>query len=329
LPDANSISENKYLAESAYHRGDVVVRSRPVVFAIESTNFCNIKCVMCPRGEPDLMRRPLGHMSNELLERILDQAEFFAEPTWLHWFGEPLMNPNLFEHINIAKRKIPNLGISTNATLLRADKQRSLLESPIDMIMIAVDGDTKETYESIRKSDRFGYEQVCSNVEEFLSAREQAGLHKAKVILSIIDMESSAGEMEAFRDHWLHRGADQVIFKPYVDWAGQNPDVFGALGRSNPTRSQSPRPFPCLFLWESLVIAWDGRVVPCCFDYDAKMPLGDLRTQTLEEIWNGPAYVALRKAELAGCNNSELCGNCTQAPWRARDPNRNSESVSA
>src|ERR1700730_253821 len=92
-------ADNAYWADYGYHRREVVLRSMPEVFAIESTNYCNIKCIMCPRGEPDLMRRPLGHMEPAVLERVIEQAEFFAEPTWLHWFGEPLMNPSIFDHI--------------------------------------------------------------------------------------------------------------------------------------------------------------------------------------------------------------------------------------
>jgi hypothetical protein len=110
-----TIGENRFLAELAYNRGDVVLRNMPEVLGIESTNHCNIKCIMCPRGEPDLMRRPVGHMPTSLLEQIIDQVEFFTEPAWLHWFGEPLMNPSLFEQIEIANdvsnsRRRPDVG---------------------------------------------------------------------------------------------------------------------------------------------------------------------------------------------------------------------------
>src|SRR5262249_37152825 len=124
-----SIAENRFLSELAYNRGDVVLRNMPEGLGIESKNHCNIKIILCPRGEPDLMSRPVGHMPTSLLRRVIDQVEFFTEPSWLHWFGEPLMNPHLFEQIEIAKTKIPNLGISTNATLLRPRAQKSILES--------------------------------------------------------------------------------------------------------------------------------------------------------------------------------------------------------
>lgn len=314
-----TIAENQFWSDYGYHHGEILLRNRPAVFSIEGTNYCNIKCIMCPRGEPDVMSRPLGHMSNELLEKIIDEADFFTNPAWLHWFGEPLMNPQIFEQIATAKRKIPNLGISTNATLLSEANRRNLLNSEVDTIIIAIDGATKSVYERVRKSRRFTYEAVRSNVEAFLAEKKARGRNRPFVILSIISMEATEPDMELFRQNWIARGADEILFKPFTNWAGQ----YGAEDLAT-VRDQAmlkmPRLHPCKTLWQNFVIAWDGRVVPCCYDYDAKMVLGNLKVQTLGEIWNGPAYVELRRAELAGRNNSPLCINCTQAPGHPRDP---------
>jgi radical SAM protein with 4Fe4S-binding SPASM domain len=319
----SSAEQNWVDAEIAYHRREVVLRSKPEVVAIESTNYCNIKCIMCPRGEPDLMRRELGHMQPAVLGRIIEQIEFFGEPTWLHWFGEPLMNPSIFEQIKIAKRRISNVGISTNATLLRPQAQLNILNSGLDTIMIAIDGATAEVYENVRKSERFEFEQVRENAEQFLALRRARGQTTPFVVLSIIAMDITSPDLEAFRDYWEARGADQVIFKPYANWGGQYSDVIDDLGAIKPrAASGSPREHPCKLMWQSMVVAWDGKVVPCCYDYDAKMVMGDLTTQTAEEIWNSPAYVELRRAELEGRNNSALCANCTLAPGHASNPVR-------
>lgn len=299
----NSYEQNKLLAKRDYNNRSLVLESKPEVFAIESTNYCNIKCVMCPRGEPDIMRRPLGHMSNAVLKRVIDQAEYFTQPVWLHWFGEPLMNPNLFRQIDIAKQKVPNLGISTNATLLHEKNHMRILESQLDSIMIAIDGDTKEVYERVRKSARFTFEEVCANAEAFLARRELLGLKRPWVTLSIIVMDETEGDLERFKQHWEQRGADEVLFKPFANWGGQGSTTFDDLEViGQRAKLASPRAHPCKYLWESMVVTWDGRVVPCCFDFDAKLVLGDLKTQTMDEIWNGPAYIELRKAEVEGRN---------------------------
>jgi radical SAM protein with 4Fe4S-binding SPASM domain len=309
--------DNAFWREYGYHHGQVVLKNQPDVFAIESTNYCNIKCIMCPRGEPDLMTRSLGHMDNALFEKILNGTTYFSNPCWFHWFGEPLMNPRLFEQIAVAKRKVPNLGISTNATLLNARNAQRVLDSGLDTLLVALDGATKEVYEQVRKGP-FPFEEVRDNVERFLAMKQRRA--KPHTILSIIVMDKTAPDLERFREHWQARGADEVLFKGYVAWGGKDPLFTDLALPAQRARYASPRSHNCKFLWESVVITWDGRVVPCCFDYNATVVLGDLKKSSLAEIWNSPAYVELRRAELEGRNNNPLCANCADAPGHARDP---------
>ena len=55
----------------------------------------------------------------------------------------------------------------------------------------------------------------------------------------------------------------------------------------------------CFQPWKTFYIRADGLVRPCCFynhgDFETdKLWLGNLHTQTIEEIWNGPAYQQIR-----------------------------------
>jgi radical SAM protein with 4Fe4S-binding SPASM domain len=56
-------------------------------------------------------------------------------------------------------------------------------------------------------------------------------------------------------------------------------------------------------------VLWDGRVSLCCADFDGRHILGDLRTSTIEEIWNGPAYRAVRRQQLEN-GGPEICRSC-------------------
>ena len=315
-------SVNDFWREYGYHHGSTVLRNHPEVFAIESTNYCNLRCVMCPRGEPDIMERDLGNMSDELFQKILGEVKFYSNPCWFHWFGEPLMHPRLFEQIEYARTQgVRSLGISSNATLLTPERSQAILDSGLNTVMFAIDGTSKEVYEKIRISSTFTFEEVCSNVKEFLSRRKQLGRKKPHTILSIIVMEETKSQIEAFKDEWKRYGADEVIAKPYVNWANQDDQFVDlAVTESREELRQSARKFPCGYLWKSVVIAWDGRVLPCCYDYDATLPLGDLKSQTLQEVWNGEKYQQLRKNELGGCNTTALCRNCNQAPGTAINP---------
>jgi radical SAM protein with 4Fe4S-binding SPASM domain len=317
---AARIEQNRTWRQYEYETGRTVLRSLPDVFAIESTNYCNIRCVMCPRGEPDLMQRALGHMDDDVFRNIVDGWELFSEPCWFHWFGEPLMHPRLFEQIAYAKAAgVRNLGISSNATLLTEARSAQLLDSELDTLMLCIDGTNAPTYESIRRSAAFSYDEVCENVRRFLALRARRAPSRPHTILQIIVMEETRAQLDDFAATWRAAGADEIVFKPYTVWGSQGEHDFAALApvEQRAALNAATRSHPCWNLWSSLVIAWDGTVVPCCYDYDTTMPMGNVREQPLNEIWNGEAYRALREAERAGRNASPLCRNCTEAPGYA------------
>jgi radical SAM protein with 4Fe4S-binding SPASM domain len=73
-------------------------------------------------------------------------------------------------------------------------------------------------------------------------------------------------------------------------------------------------PYLCLAPWRSVVVLWDGRVVPCCLDASARCVVGDATKQGLVGIWNGPDIRRLREMHLTGrFPEGHLCERCD---WR-------------
>ena len=58
----------------------------------------------------------------------------------------------------------------------------------------------------------------------------------------------------------------------------------------------------CWRMWQSCVITWDGGVVPCCFDKDAKYKLGNLEVENFKDIWFSDPYNNFRKSILESRN---------------------------
>jgi radical SAM protein with 4Fe4S-binding SPASM domain len=50
----------------------------------------------------------------------------------------------------------------------------------------------------------------------------------------------------------------------------------------------------CYFPWTSMSVLWDGRVVACCMDSNGVQVLGDLNSQSVQEVWNGPVLSGVR-----------------------------------
>lgn len=66
----------------------------------------------------------------------------------------------------------------------------------------------------------------------------------------------------------------------------------------------------CIYPWIHIYANPDGSVLPCCVA-DHHKHLGNVRENTLEEIWNGEKYKAIRKKMIAG-ERCEECRGCYQ-----------------
>src|SRR3989344_6910752 len=109
------MSWSRFKLALAYLRQDPLTAEFPPVVGIESTNNCNLDCVMCPRQE---MIRPVEDMRVPLFEQTVDQLAGKTEFIWLQDYGEPFLNKNIFAMIRYARAKGLKVGISTNGTVL-------------------------------------------------------------------------------------------------------------------------------------------------------------------------------------------------------------------
>ncbi len=62
-----------------------------------------------------------------------------------------------------------------------------------------------------------------------------------------------------------------------------------------------------------MVVDWNGDVVLCCDDWNHSTILGNLKNQTIEEIWNGEKLRAIRQAHIKGeFYRVPLCAGCNK-----------------
>jgi radical SAM protein with 4Fe4S-binding SPASM domain len=274
----------------------------PKRFAIESASACNLECPMCPT--PGKQRKN-GIVVPDFFRTLVDEiAQYGADQLFLHLWGEPLIHPHLGELIRFAADKptIAETIVSTNATLLTGDRADKVLESGLSCLTLSLDGATPETYEALRYGAKF--DETMANVSEFLERRRALG-KGPRLVFQIIEMQQTKDEVADFRRRWepLLGPRDQISVKPYNQWA----DHDGVLAKPG-IQFRSP----CLgFLWDFLAVTWDGKVLPCCFDCEGSMVLGDATKQTLKEIWDGPAVQELRRAHLElDFSKYPLCAGC-------------------
>ncbi|MFH0973449.1 MAG: radical SAM/SPASM domain-containing protein, partial [Candidatus Micrarchaeota archaeon] len=283
--------------------------NKPVSLLIESTAHCNLRCITCPRVD---MTRPLGSMKFAFFKKIIDEAPFVYS-VGLHYMGEPLLNPEIFDFIGYAKSKgINNIYLSTNVTLLTPEKSAALLDTRIDNVILSLDGATKRTYERVRRNAN--YESSVRNVKAFLELREKMRFktgRKPHVFLQVIKTNETVKEIDDFRKQWS--GYDvEITCKNFCTWANQLKNAERVSKRAN-WYHPAGMPWHCANLWESMVVTWDGIVVPCCYDFNSTCVLGDLKKQSVLDVWNGEPMQALRASQ-TGRKPVKLCAGCTDKP---------------
>jgi sulfatase maturation enzyme AslB (radical SAM superfamily) len=121
----------------SYRTGRVVVNTNPDRLYVESTNLCNLSCIMCPKGLGE-MTRPLGHMDPALFRSIADEMAPRVETAVLHIWGEPLLHPHLVDMLRYCHRLGLRTEISTNAVALTEEKSLELLDSGLDVIYLCL-----------------------------------------------------------------------------------------------------------------------------------------------------------------------------------------------
>jgi len=275
---------------------------------IESTNYCNLKCIMCPTGL-GVIRRPKGYMDMKLYRAIVDEIGPLVSSAVLHSWGEPLMHPELFEMIRLGTRAGIRIETSTNITILNAERARAVLDAGLDVLYLALDGATKETYERVRVNAK--WEKSLRHVEEFLELKRQMGA-PTRVILQIIAMNETRADIEAFLERWRRPEVDQVNVKHLDTWG----DQVDAISDHRIAGERVPmKRVPCPNLWYHGYIFWDGALASCERDYDVKTPLGNVRDGGVMKVWNGPAMQDLRRRHREGTFTAPACAKCVEWSW--------------
>lgn len=298
----NRLSHKQFDLFKCYLERLLIVPEYPVYLLIEPTNNCNFKCVMCPRKN---MIRPLGQMELQLFQKIIDEVEGKVEFIWLHFFGEPLMNKKIIDFINYAGGKGITLGMSTNGFFLDNNIINELLNSKLDLLLISIDSLSQDTFQKIRLGGDLSI--ILKNVDILLKCHKQKN-SPLNIVLSMINLPFNQKELNHFLSNWKKSSGINVVIKPFDNFAGQEEDI---VKLSTSVKNYNEE-LQCVEPWRGLAIGWDGQIVPCCYDFDYKYPLGNVHDSSIFDIWNSNKMMLLREAHAKKRKrNIGLCNNCS------------------
>jgi len=277
----------------------------PVIIEIEPTNSCMMKCLMCPR---QYMKRKVGFMDIDLFKKIIYQAKGYTHIIGLQIFGDALLHPKFEEMVDYLNKKGILSQISTNPIALSDKNIEKILNSELDILMLSLDAIDDKTYKKYRGTNT-SYETAISQMNKLLEEKIKRNKKKPFIYVRMLGLPGLKDHFQEYKKQWNKPGVDQVSKTDFRTFGGVIDEIGGVKIKKTRWASKGV----CYKPWEGMYILWDGRVVPCGFDYDGKVILGDLRKQTLEEVWNGKKMRELRKSFLTEkFGKNHFCKKCKE-----------------
>ena len=265
---------------------------------VELTNICNARCTICATP---MMKRRRETMSMDLFQKIVDECGRRRAKKILPFLhGESLLIPKVLDYFRYIRRAAPktHVNLTTNGSKLSSELTETFLrEGLLDSVIVSIDGGDRSTFESIRLG--LSYDEVRRNVLHFIRRRNQLGKSVPKVSISMVTVEENKHSRSRLREEW--KEADEVRFSVYFNWAGK---------LENGGRSTNKVNF-CERLYHYITILADGRVAMCCFDSEAEYTVGNLRKNSIHEVWHSESFDQKRRwLYQRDFEKQKLCGNC-------------------
>ena len=313
---------NAFKVWTSYHLSKRTKRAAnygfPISIAIEPTTSCNLRCPECPSGLRQFTR-PIGMLEPAFFKTSIDAI--YKELIYLTFYfqGEPYLNPNFLEMVKYASDKKIYTSTSTNAHYLTPDQATKTVESKLDRLIISIDGTTQETYEQYRIGGNL--QKVIDGTKNIIAAKKKLKSKTPHIVFQFLVVKPNEHQLHDVKQLADELGVDEVVFKTAQVYNFENGNP---LIPTNQTYSRYKQQADgtykiknellnqCWRMWSSCVITWDGLVVPCCFDKDAKHQLGDLKSQSFEELWRSSKYQNFRQSILKSRQEIDICKNCSE-----------------
>ncbi len=275
----------------------------PHVHQIEPTNACPYTCIMCPRESS--MTRGRGLMDMEIFRKIINEIATYSpavkeKELELFHFGESLLHPRLPEMVGMASSADLRPVLSINPVDLPPETAAKLLQNRPYRIIVSLDSMDAARFMHIR-GRHAELDTAIRNTEALLETRARQKSN-TPIVVRMIVMNMNRNETESFTQFWQERGAE-VELREFFPWSRKELEDLGKVEKYPPY-------MPCPFPWQYLVVQWNGDVVACCRDYNGTLKLGNVREQSLKDIWNGPAYRQFRESMATGQGLCEFCNEC-------------------
>ena len=305
---------------------------------IEITNVCNLSCDFCPKHN-----RAERRMTAQEFDLVTDRLRGRAIFLYFHLMGEPMLHPLLPDFIRMAREKGFNTVLTSNGTLpvkamrllsslphkvqlslhSHESNGKGILAEYIDKVMqFAIPAAEQGTCVVLRLWNQGGRESENEQVMQLLEKYVQKPWHERPDGYRLCDNLYLEFDRKF---EWPEVQPPSLAHTPMLS-TSDFPQGEGLLDSIEPseegfelkkvTKNSPPRgsrrgaEIFCKALHKQIGVLSDGSLVPCCMDHNGDIRLGNLFTQSLDEILDSPRAKAMIEGFRHHRATELLCQNC-------------------
>ena len=295
-------------------------RSYPMALQLEPTTQCQLSCPLCPRTSA-APGQEQGYMPWPHYQRLMDEVgpSLLTMAFW-QW-GEPLLHPCITPMI----RRAHDFGIltllSTNGQVRAGEFDLAgLVASGLDMLIVSMDGTTRQRYETFRKGGSI--ERVMQFTKAVTETKRRLKSLTPLVNVRAIATSGNEQEIESVRAFARGAGADAFSIKSvslYYDADPSNPSLPKELKHRSyqyqgerEASEYAAAPNLCIKPWTWPTLRHDGTLLLCECDHAMRYPLGNVfSAPSFRSVWQGPRSQELRRRfPASGRIDLDFCLRC-------------------
>ncbi len=259
---------------------------------IEATNLCNTWCLHCPR---EALSRPFGSMDWQTYQTIMDKVMSYTTDLRIVFcgFGEPLLNPLIYEFISYVSQT-GRTSIITNGSALTSKNIRRLIKAGLAAITISFNGTEKDLYELMMGGLDFNRGQ--ENLKNSIEMTKGTQTHLA---VNVSVTKQTQGSLLQIKRYLEDAGVKQIYFSKCHNRGGLLTDD---LVCDTPLPPQARD--RCDLFKNIMFVTWNGKVLSCYHDLLGDNVIGDITVESIETIQQ-------RKNEILREGlKFDICGKC-------------------
>lgn len=273
----------------------------PFAIQLEPTEGCNLYCDFCGlQGIRSKAGENYKFMTPSTAQTIADdiRAERWTSRIEFAMHGEPTLNPNLVEIVDIFRRTLPKnqLMVTSNGGGLLADPSKVWRLFDAGLNILALDK----------------YERVLI-VDKLL-----AKLRTAPQTPAIPIIHYPQDGLNNSPHHRWPKGTQVIIVVQDIleAQAGGHATLTNHCGSGAPLNNKAEGK-RCAKPFRELAVRWDGTVAGCCNDWRGVYKVGNVKEQvTLGQLWQNAAFTAMRRKLYYGERDFGACKGCDATSYR-------------